>query len=232
MELWTAFLIGLLGSLHCIGMCGPIAMALPYQAKTTSLTILNVLLYNFGRVTTYAIIGLLPGLLGLGLALSGFQRNVSLTLGLLFFAAALISLGIIRFQQQLPFLDQFYQKVQKKLGSLMGSKRRSAFYTIGFVNGFLPCGLIYMALAGALVQFDLVASMTYMIFFGLGTMPLMLVVATTQQMISGETRKLLRKSTPYFMLFMSALLLYRGLFVHLPDVIDTWFLLGSVPLCD
>lgn len=232
MELWTAFLIGLLGSLHCIGMCGPIAMALPYQAKSTSLTILNILLYNFGRITTYAIIGLLPGLLGLGLALSGFQQNVSLTLGILFFVAALISLDVIRSKQHLPFFNQFYQIIQKKLGGLLSSKKRSAFYTIGFVNGFLPCGLIYMALAGALVQFDLVASMSYMIFFGLGTMPLMLLVATSQQMISGRARKLLRKSTPFFMLFMSALLIYRALFINLPETIDTWFMLGSIPMCD
>jgi sulfite exporter TauE/SafE len=232
MELWTAFLIGLLGSLHCVGMCGPIALALPYQAKTRSLTILNVLLYNVGRITTYAIIGLLPGLLGLGLALSGFQRNVSLTLGIVFFVAALFSLGFFRSNHQLPIFEQFYQGVQKRLSNMLGSKKRYAFYTIGFVNGFLPCGLIYMALAGALVQFDLLGSMSYMIFFGLGTIPLMLLVATSQQMISGGMRRVLRKSTPFFMLFMSALLIYRGLFINLPDAIDSWFMLGSVPMCD
>ncbi|NND34972.1 MAG: sulfite exporter TauE/SafE family protein [Saprospiraceae bacterium] len=232
MELWTAFTIGFLGSLHCVGMCGPIAMSLPYQGSSRVATWANVALYNGGRIATYAVIGILPGLLGLGLSLSGVQKNVSLALGILFLAAAIVSVGILRFPKNWQVFLPLYNWVQRKLSDLLGKRFHGTFFTIGLVNGLLPCGLIYMALAAALTQFDVFASMLYMIFFGLGTVPLMFLVASSQKLISLRIRTLLRKSIPIFMLFFAALLIYRGLYMPLPETIDTWFILGSIPMCE
>ena len=232
MELWTAFTIGLFGSLHCIGMCGPIALSLPYQGSNRFRTATNVVLYNGGRITTYSVIGVLPGLLGLGLSLSGLQKNVSLSLGILFVLAAILSSGFIAYGKKLNMFSSFYSWVQRRMSSFMGSQKTQTFFAIGLVNGLLPCGLIYMALAGALTQFGVGASMLYMIFFGLGTVPLMILVAYSQKLISLRVRHILRKSTPVFMLLIAALLIYRGLFLPLPEAIDTWFILGSIPMCD
>ncbi|MCD6049706.1 MAG: hypothetical protein K0Q55_1109, partial [Verrucomicrobia bacterium] len=81
MELWTAFILGLVGSLHCAGMCGPLALALPVAGKTRRAFVLGRVLYNLGRILTYCVIGAIFGLAGQSLALAGFQKWVSLGAG-------------------------------------------------------------------------------------------------------------------------------------------------------
>ena len=180
----------------------------------------------------YAIIGLLPGLLGQGLALSGFQKNISIALGILFLFAAFFSFGADRFLQKMALYRQFYFFIQRKLGQLLKSKKRTTFFSIGLLNGLLPCGLVYMALAGALTQSNMFAGSSYMALFGLGTMPLMLTVALSKGFISLHLRNLIRKATPAFMILFAIILLFRGFHVELPKSIDTWMMMGSLPMCE
>lgn len=232
MDWWTALTIGLFGSLHCVGMCGPIAMALPFQNQNRFQILQNTLLYNGGRIFTYAMIGLLPGLLGQGLALGGFQKNMSVILGIFFLLAAFFSFGADRMLQRIPIYRRFYFYVQSKLGELLRSQSRSTFFSIGFLNGLLPCGLVYMALAGALTQTNMLAGAGYMAFFGLGTLPLMLTIALSKGFISLRLRNLIRRVTPAFMVLFGLLLIFRGFHIDLPESIDTWMMMGYLPMCE
>jgi len=83
MIFWSAFLLGLLGSFHCIGMCGPIAFVLPINRSKKSIMFFQSFLYQFGRLITYSFIGFIFGLIGKGLFLAGFQQNLSVFIGLL-----------------------------------------------------------------------------------------------------------------------------------------------------
>lgn len=232
MDWWTAFTIGLFGSLHCVGMCGPIAMALPFQDQNKWRIFQNTLLYNGGRIATYALIGILPGLVGQGLALGGFQKNMSILLGIFILLAAVFSFGADRYLQKIPLYRRFYFFVQQKLGQLLKNQDRSTFFSIGLLNGLLPCGLVYMALAGALTQTNMFAGAGYMAFFGLGTLPLMLTVALSKGLISLGLRNFIRKVTPAFMVIFALLLLFRGFHVSLPKSIDTWMMMGYLPMCE
>lgn len=232
MDWWTAITIGFFGSMHCIGMCGPIAMALPFHDRNKWHILQNSLLYNSGRISTYAMIGLLPGLLGQGLALAGFQKNISIILGVMFLIAAFFSLGANRYLQRLTYYRRFYAFVQHKLGQLLKAQTRKTFFSIGLLNGLLPCGLVYMALAGALTQSTMMAGAGYMALFGLGTLPLMLMITVSKGFISLPMRNFIRKATPVFMVLFALVLLFRGLLVDLPESIDTWMLMGYLPMCE
>ncbi|MBK8501219.1 MAG: sulfite exporter TauE/SafE family protein [Saprospiraceae bacterium] len=232
MDWWTAFTIGLFGSMHCVGMCGPIAMALPFHDRSRWHILQNTSLYNSGRITTYAVIGLLPGLLGQGLALAGFQQSVSIFLGLLFLFAALFSLGASQYLHRIALYRHFYAVVQQGLGQLLKKQTRKTFFSIGLLNGLLPCGLVYMALAGAITQSSMFSGALYMALFGLGTVPLMSAIAVSKGLISLPMRNFIRKVTPAFMILFALLLLFRGLQVDLPESIDAWMLMGYLPMCE
>ncbi|MCK5087912.1 MAG: sulfite exporter TauE/SafE family protein, partial [Melioribacteraceae bacterium] len=81
MEIWAGFVIGFLGSFHCVGMCGPIALALPIGNVSNFQLVIGRILYNLGRVVTYAFFGAMFGLFGKGIAIAGLQSYVSILLG-------------------------------------------------------------------------------------------------------------------------------------------------------
>ena len=231
MILWTAFTIGLFGSLHCIGMCGPIALALPYQGNTKFATTFNALLYNFGRIFGYSIIGILPGLLGKGLFIAGFQKNLSLALGVFLLLAAIFSFNLERKIVTIPLIDRFNGFVQTRLSRLLKRRTRQTLFGVGFVNAYLPCGLVYMALAGALTQNSVLGGSYYMAMFGLGTIPMMLALGLSGQIISIRIRNMFRKMVPVFMLLFAALFIFRGLNIDLPLDLQFWIDQGSPPRC-
>ena len=231
MYLWTAFTIGLLGSLHCVGMCGPIALALPYHSKNSKTHLWQGLLYNAGRVLTYGIIGILPGMLGYGLSLAGFQKSTSLVIGLTLFLSALISLGFTHFHLHVKAFANINNWVRVNLGKLLQRQQNTAFFSIGMVNGLLPCGLVYMALAGALTQDSALAGSAYMMLFGIGTIPLMLSVSLSKLLLSVKTRNSFRRVLPIFMMIVGALLAFRGLNVSLPGHLGTIVEMGIMPMC-
>ena len=174
MSVWvTAILLGLLGSLHCIGMCGPIAMVLPVDHSSKTKKIFQSFLYQIGRVGTYGIIGFVFGLVGRGLFLSGFQQRLSILAGCIMILSIIIPHKYLSKLKLTGSLYMFLGSVKQKMGRYLGKKNNKAVFMIGVLNGLLPCGLIYMALIGALALGTPLKGMQYMILFGLGTIPLM-----------------------------------------------------------
>lgn len=235
MELWTAFLIGFIGSFHCVGMCGPIALSLPYQDVTKVRTASNVLLYNFGRITTYALIGLVFGLIGKSIVLAGFQQILSIVIGLLMLLAAFSILNVEKQLVNLPFLDILFKKVRTRLSHLLNQKnrKRSTLYLVGFFNGFLPCGLVYLGVVGAISTGDILSGSFYMAIFGIGTLPTMISVALVGNLISLKFRRNIQKVIPFMLFAFAVLFILRGLNLDIPYISPMLIDASSdvVPVC-
>jgi sulfite exporter TauE/SafE len=220
MELWTAFLIGFIGSFHCVGMCGPIALSLPYKDVTKWRTVINTLVYNLGRVVTYSFIGLLFGFFGKGIALAGLQQWFSVGFGILLLFAAF---SVFNFEKQLvsiPFLDLIFKKVRQYLSQLLIRKNTKAqtLFSVGILNGFLPCGLVYLAVVGAVGTGSILGGSLYMTLFGVGTIPLMLTVSLLGNLISLKIRKRIQKIIPIMLFTFAVLFILRGLNLDIPYI--------------
>lgn len=214
----AGFSLGLVGSLHCVGMCGPLALALPVYHLSSFKKFLALFLYQLGRITTYAALGFLFGLLGRRFYIAGFQQWLSVILGLLIVASAIIYfLG--RNSLHVNFLNRFYGLVQKMIGKLLQSgKGPGAFYIMGMANGLLPCGMVYIAIAGALSSISVSHSVVFMALFGAGTLPAMMAVSYFGQSIPLSLRSSMRKAVPYFITAMGVILILRGLNLGIPFI--------------
>ena len=231
MELWTAVTMGLVGSLHCVGMCGPIALALPYSGDSRLGMAWSVLNYNLGRVLTYTVLGLIVGLFGQGLVLAGLQSYFSLALGILFLLAAVFSINLEGKLLRLGWLKELNSWVKIKLAGVLGDGRPANLLYIGLLNGLLPCGLVYMAIAGAVTTPNLLSSSLFMALFGLGTLPLMLLTAVSGQFISRNWRRRLRRLTPVLLAAFAILFIMRGLNFPMPMDFRVWSEMDNVPMC-
>jgi len=219
--LWSAFTLGLFGSLHCLGMCGPIALALPLTKKERLAVVLQSFLYNIGRVFSYTFLGLILGLLGWGVAIAGYQKSLSIVLGIILIISAFFSISIENKLLRFGPFQRAYSKVKSKLSSLIRKNSFSNIFKLGFVNGLLPCGMVYVALAGALASGSTGQGALYMTLFGLGTLPMMMGV-----MLIGNFNKSfflkLRKWIPLIMLAFGIMLIRRGLALEVPLDIKFW----------
>jgi hypothetical protein len=221
MELWAAFILGLFGSLHCVGMCGPIAMALPLTAKERSQVVFQSLLYHSGRISTYTLMGIFMGLMGWGIGLAGYQKVFSVALGIILIITALFSISIEQKMMQNAFFQRLFSYVKTNLSRLLSIRNQSSAFKIGLLNGILPCGLVYIALAGAVTSESIGTGALYMAAFGVGTLPMMLSV-----MIFGNLNKQIffrfRKWIPVGLVLFGMLLIYRGVMLDIPFDLKFW----------
>ncbi len=218
MILYTAFILGLLGSFHCLGMCGPIAFVLPVDKSSKAKTFYGTFLYHFGRLLSYGLIGLLFGLLGRGLYLAGFQQRLSILMGVVMILIVLIpARHLNRFTVSRP-LYRLIGQVKSKLGLYLNKTSYKALFAIGFFNGFLPCGLVYMALLGSISTGDAFMGSLYMFLFGLGTVPLMTAAIYLGNFLKVSARKKIQKAIPIFVIIIGILFILRGMGLGIPYV--------------
>ena len=218
MILWTAFIVGLFGSVHCIGMCGPITLALPGFQSNLSKIISSRILYNLGRTLTYALMGAIIGLAGEGISLAGAQRWVSIGSGILLIVIVLIPMSVSSRFQLLKPAYHFTDYLKKKFGALLKSNSVTSVFYIGILNGFLPCGLVYVALAGALATGSLVQGTLYMTFFGLGTIPLLFAFSVFGQFVGVNVRRKFNKIIPAFIVVLGIIFILRGMNLGIPYI--------------
>ena len=220
--LWQVMIAGLTlgatGSLHCVGMCGPLSLALPTQHMSMAGKIISLLLYQVGRVITYSMIGLLVGLVGRSIYIAGYQQLFSIILG-----TVVLLLAFIYFIQwgnfRSRFLARIYDPVQKLvIHALNHANGPFGFLLMGMANGLLPCGMVYLALAAALSFGELSETVAFMAMFGAGTLPTMLIVAFAGRMINIELRRKLRKIVPVFVVLTGAILILRGMNLGIPFI--------------
>ena len=217
-EIWAAAMLGLAGSLHCVGMCGPIALALPRPPGPTRSLLAGRLLYNLGRAVTYAAMGAVFGLLGQSLLLAGWQRGLSITAGVLILAYVLSTwLGRGRWSLESAAL-RFIAPVQRTLGRLLQRTSTGGLLVVGLLNGLLPCGLVYVALAGAAATGSAWGGAGFMFIFGLGTLPMMLAISLVGPSLYGRFRGRFQRVIPLALGVMAVLFILRGLELGIPYV--------------
>jgi hypothetical protein len=212
MELWTAFMLGLVGSLHCAGMCGPLALALPVAGKTRSDFVLGRVLYNLGRILTYTGIGAVFGLVGQSFALAGFQKWVSLVAGVVILLGLVASL---RIGLGLP-ITKSVMWLKSSVGRLLQQRTFGSLFLLGSLNGLLPCGLVYVAATAAAATGSLQLGVFYMAMFGLGTLPVMLGLGLAGRKLQGFFNFKLQNLVPISLAVLGVLLILRGMELGIP----------------
>jgi len=214
----AAFTMGVIGSFHCVGMCGPLALALPLKDDSLFSKFTGALLYNSGRIITYSLFGVVMGSIGQSFSFFGFQQWLSIIAG------SLIALLVIvpKFFPSLASGNRatagFFEKIRHRFGQLFFKKNQSTLFAIGFLNGLLPCGLVYLAIAGATATGNIVNAVLFMAAFGAGTLPVMWSIAFWGNFINVNIRQRIRSVYPYMMMLMACLLILRGMGLGIPYI--------------
>lgn len=212
----SAFVLGILGSFHCAGMCGPIAIALPLHGNTAGGKILGGALYNLGRILTYGLMGVLFGLFGRGMALLGFQQKISVIMGSLMIISVLFP-ALFRNQYSMSKSSSaLVGKLKSAIGRMFNIHSYQSLFFIGMLNGLLPCGLVYMAIAGAIGTGSVSRGSLYMILFGLGTIPMLLGISMAGNLVSLAVRRHIHRLIPILVVLVGTFFILRGLSLGIP----------------
>lgn len=171
---YSALVLGFAGSLHCLGMCGPLSLLLPADKTKRTTFIIGRLIYNSGRITTYALMGTLVGWLNQSTSVLVSQKYVFLTIGPLLLLYSLLPKKTQNRVGMLPFIQRSTGVLKKSISKLHKKRGHLAQFLFGTINGLIPCGLVYAALGAAILASSTMNSMLFMVIFGLGTLPMMM----------------------------------------------------------
>lgn len=208
-----ALIVGFFGSWHCAGMCGPLVLSLPHGNTTLGKDAIGQLVYHLGRVAVYMVFGAAAGLFGQALVFASLQKWVSLLTGfaIVFFAAQSIS-GFSLTRRSGKSTSAINTRIAGWFKQWYGRSR----FMAGAINGLLPCGFVYVGVAGALNQFTIPDSALYMAAFGAGTIPMMLLIGLSPRLIPGQTRLRMARFIPYGALVLGFLFILRGMELNIP----------------
>ena len=215
MEWLPAISIGLLSGFHCLGMCGPIAFALPLDRAVGLKKHLGIGLYQMGRLTTYMVLGVLFGVIGKSLFTAGLQRGVSIGLGVVMVLSAVLP-GLFKGLRIESYTYRLLGGFQSAFKKMLSNHRLVSLFGVGVLNGLLPCAMVYWALAGAIISGTALGGASYMLAFGLGTLPLMLVASYASGRLKTSYAKSVKKWIPVFFFVLGAVLIVRGLNLNIP----------------
>lgn len=207
--------LGLGTSLHCLGMCGPIAFSLGLGGENKFNFTLKNLTYQLGRVTTYAALGAILGFIGQGISFAGFQKYLSIIVGVMMITMVLMPKNLSTGTSN-KFIGKWLIKLKSSLGSFIRRKDYSSLYITGILNGLLPCGMVYIALAAALGVGDVLGSAIFMALFGLGTIPLMFLAVLFGSVVSVGVRNKILNFIPVITIIIGLLFILRGLELGIP----------------
>jgi len=225
MDFAIAIALGLIGSLHCAAMCGPLMLAMPVPVRGPGGFIAGRLIYQLGRVATYCLLGLLAGLAGKTVLLAGAQRWLSISLGV----AILLGFLFSRKVSLAAPVVRLVAHLKHAMSSQLQQRTFRSLALLGMLNGLLPCGLVYVALAGAVARGALPAAVIYMALFGVGTMPTMLAIGLSGRMFPPAWRFRLRRAIPAGVCLVAGLLILRGMNLGIPYLSPA--LVAGMPVC-
>jgi uncharacterized protein len=208
-----SFILGLAGSFHCIGMCGPIALALPLDRSSSGKMLLGILAANLGRIITYMLLGFVIGTIGYSIQLFRIFQVLSVLFGLGLILIAWRKHWLKRIELRTPGLQNW---ISKKMSLLLRQSGTFKLFGIGLLNGLLPCGMIFLALANALLAENPIGSAAAMAAFGLGTLPALLGVGFFTQQINYTFRSKLTTAFPYILSVIGLMVILRGANLGIP----------------
>ncbi len=215
--LYSAIILGLISSFHCIGMCGPIAVMLPLGQSRPLKKSFQIATYHVGRIAAYATFGLIFGFVGKGFHLAGMQQSLSIFAGI----TMIVMIVFPRLFAGAAFSKPIFtivSKVKSALGNQFKNGTFQSLFLIGLLNGFLPCAMVYAALFGAISMGNAVEGVMYMGLFGLGTVPLMTSIVYFRLAVSTPFRNKIQKVIPYAVVCVGILFVLRGLSLGIPYV--------------
>tara|TARA_R110001592_G_scaffold211976_2_gene464086 strand:- start:21947 stop:22657 length:711 start_codon:yes stop_codon:yes gene_type:complete len=216
--LWSAVVMGLVSNFHCIGMCGPIALALPVHNRSTGSKIAGIVIYNLGRILIYGAFGVVFGLFGKGLNISGYQQIVSLVLGVGILMILIFPRLFKGTKITSAFAVNIIQPLKQQFAKRFAKSSNASLFVFGMLNGLLPCGMVYMALAGALVAGTWYEGAFFMMLFGMGTLPAMLGMPFLGSMFKSRKKAWFRKVLPVLTFIFGVLLILRGANLDIPYI--------------
>lgn len=208
----TGFGMGLAGSLHCVGMCGPLMMALPLHSFSMAKKIIAIVLYHSGRLMSYAMLGAATGMVGRQFFIGGYQQAFSIAIGMVLLATVLVT----RRKGTLLQRSWLYKKVQSLMVRFLQQPSLKTVWMMGAANGLLPCGMVYVAMVAAASTGSVVYGSLFMLLFGSGTIPLLMLASFAGIFFRPRVRLALKKVSPYVTAFIAVLLVLRGLNLNIP----------------
>ncbi len=214
----SAVILGLLGNFHCMGMCGPITLILPLHQYSMGKKILAVGMYNMGRIFTYTVIGLIFGLIGHAIVLTKIHQQISITMGIVMIVSVITPFLLSSKLKGTLTNSKFMNWLRGQIKSLLKTQNFGGYFLLGAMNGLLPCGLVYVAVAGAVITGSLVGGMTYMMLFGLGTVPIMILLPLFGQVLSKKLKINTRLLMPIATTIVGLLFIVRGLGLDIPYI--------------
>jgi len=213
--LLTGLLLGITSNLHCIGMCGPIAMAIPVNRSSNWAILGGIFQYNIGRILTYSFLGAVVGSIGITVETLGFLQWISILSGIFLVLFAWRKWFAIKLNTNFPSLG-LRTLTSKGMSKVISSESSLKLTLMGMLNGLLPCGMVYIALMNALIAGNPVSSAYTMIAFGIGTLPAMIAVGFAANRIGIQTRQKLNKVVPYLLTIVGLLVVLRGMNLDIP----------------
>lgn len=217
-EYSAALMMGLVGSLHCAGMCGPLVLALPDAGPGTLRGILGGMSYASGKLLTYTLMGLVAGFIGSGVAMAGYQQVLSVAVGALLLIAILLPKWMTGWLFSTPGHGRWYGYFSKAFGALVRRRSAGSLAALGGINGLLPCGLVFVALGAAMATADPLDSALYMAFFGVGTAPMLVGIYSARHLVAPAVRQKAVKFVPLALAIVAVLIMARGLSLGIPYV--------------
>jgi len=214
---YFAFTMGLMSSFHCIGMCGPIALALPVQKGNPLQKFSGLFVYNGGRALTYAALGAAIGSVGSSLAWLGYMRYLSIFAGILMLVFVFWPSRIDRYFHPPRFWQQALNHVKRRMAEMLHSRKMHGWFLLGILNGLLPCGLVYLALISSIATGSIFGGAIFMFLFGIGTLPMMMTIGFLKNRITPSIRTQMRKLTPVMLAIAGLWMVGRGIFIQYPS---------------
>lgn len=209
----TGFAVGLFGSVHCLGMCGPIALMLPVSDESVFMQYWKRSVYNAGRVVTYSALGAAIGALGFSASYLGIQKWVSIGSGALLIGWVIVSrlANRRRTVKTAGFLSRNIQRLLK-------NNSTGGQFSLGLLNGLLPCGFVYVGLVGAANAHSIGGGALYMALFGLGTFPLMFMASIAGPSLNIAVRQKILNYVPVMTVILGLLFILRGMELGIPFI--------------
>lgn len=214
--------MGLASGLHCLGMCGPLIAAFPATNHNIPLLLDP---WHLSRIATYGVLGIATGVAGnlisfAGMHIfSGFVILLLIGIGLTFYWRNSLHINF--------FSNSLIQNLWSKSANTGGIRGRAA---LGALNGLLPCGMVYFALATSLAWGNVPESVSFMLAFGLGTLPFLLMIPVFGRFIPSIWKKRLKILQPFFLILSLLIVLWRVVIVPMGwQVILPW--IEDIPMC-
>lgn len=211
----SGLFLGLGSSLHCAGMCGPLVLSMPFSDRHGRPSINNVVLYHMGKTISYTILGALFGIFGMGLKIAGSQQFFSIGFGLLI-------LILVIGPKINNTINNYLRKIENRWSHAMirlsNAARGRTLLILGLSNGFIPCGIIYIALAASVMTYNALDGAIFMALFGIGTIPILSFIILGQKMIREKIKFKMPNISMWLSIILASLFILRGLGLNIPYI--------------